>query len=98
MYVRKAVQLRNVSNVPHKAYMVEREQALAEINEQKHIVGWDFIGDWHTHPKNAPILSAEDIDSMTKRRQEFKRNFVTAIITKTKVAVWYVRKNVIEEQ
>jgi integrative and conjugative element protein (TIGR02256 family) len=36
-----------------------------EIFEQ-HALGFDYIGDWHTHPEDRPSPSADDLTSITE--------------------------------
>jgi integrative and conjugative element protein (TIGR02256 family) len=41
----------------------DRGREQREIN-QYHTLGFDFLGDWHTHPEGVPTPSARDLDSI----------------------------------
>jgi len=96
-YVRDITTLENMSNISHKAYIPDSREAMAQLQVARSN-GWQLLGDWHSHPKNAPILSPEDIDSAKKKREVWGSNYVVMILAPSGIGAWVVRRKAIRRQ
>ena len=64
------------------SYVADRAAEQAEIAEYTR-KGYQFIGDWHSHPQREPEPSPRDIESMTEtvsKSQHSLRGFVLVIV------------------
>lgn len=96
-YVRDVTTVENISGISHKTYVPDTEEAREQLRTAGRN-GWHLLGDWHSHPKGAPILSAEDITVVRRRREICKRNIVVMILSPQGIGVWLVRRKDIRQQ
>jgi integrative and conjugative element protein (TIGR02256 family) len=72
------------------SYLPDRKEEQAEI-AARHARGLQYIGDWHTHPEDAPFPSIIDINSISEcfnKSLHALNGFVLVIVGKAVSSEW----------